>query len=45
MPTPVNDVVLELGRQIGAGTRVMDPSNLDVLKSMIADTLNDRSRQ
>ena len=30
VPTPINDAVLELGRQIGAGSRVMDPSNLDV---------------
>ena len=37
VPTPVNDVVLGLGRQIGAGTRVMDPSNLDVLKSLLAE--------
>ena len=33
--TPVNDAVLELGRQIGAGTRAMDPSNLDDLKAMV----------
>lgn len=35
VPTPVNDAVLDLGRQIGAGTRPMDPSNLDTLKSML----------
>jgi len=29
--------VLGLGRQIGAGTRVMNPSNLDVLKSLLAE--------
>jgi 2-dehydropantoate 2-reductase len=36
VPTPVNDAVLHLGREIGAGTRTMDPSNLDALKSMLA---------
>jgi 2-dehydropantoate 2-reductase len=35
VPTPINEAVLDLGRQIGAGTRRMDPSNLEVLKSMI----------
>ena len=35
VPTPINEAVLDLGRQIGAGTRNMDPSNLDVLKSML----------
>ena len=35
LPTPINDAVLDLGRQIGAGTRDMGPSNLDVLKSMV----------
>ena len=35
VPTPINDAVLELGNQIGAGTRHMDASNLDVLKSML----------
>lgn len=38
VPTPTNDAVLELGRQIGAGTRTMDPSNLDALKSILGPT-------
>jgi 2-dehydropantoate 2-reductase len=38
VPTPINDAVLQLGRQIGAGTRTMDPSNLDTLKSMLGTT-------
>jgi len=38
VPTPANDAVLELGRQIGAGTRTMDPSNLDALKAMLGTT-------
>ena len=38
VPTPINDAVLDLGRQIGAGTRSMDPSNLDILKSMLGIT-------
>jgi 2-dehydropantoate 2-reductase len=37
VPTPINDAVLELGRQISAGTRTMDPSNLDALKSMLGN--------
>jgi 2-dehydropantoate 2-reductase len=38
VPTPMNDAVLDLGRQIGAGIRKMDPANLDVLKSMLGMT-------
>ena len=38
VPTPINDAVLGLGREIAAGTRAMDPSNLDVLKAMLGIT-------
>ncbi|MGH8949457.1 MAG: ketopantoate reductase family protein [Acidimicrobiia bacterium] len=35
VPTPANDAVLELGREIGRGERVMEPANLDVLKTRL----------
>jgi 2-dehydropantoate 2-reductase len=35
VPTPVNDAVLRLGREIEAGTREMTPENLDDLKDLI----------
>jgi len=38
VPTPINAAVLDLGRQIGAGSRRMDPSNLAVLKSLLGMT-------
>ncbi len=35
IPTPFNDAVLEIDRQINVGERKMDPSNLELLKSMV----------
>ncbi|MBI3916011.1 MAG: NAD(P)-binding domain-containing protein [Betaproteobacteria bacterium] len=35
IPTPLNDAVVEIDRQINAGERKMDPSNLEVLKTMV----------
>lgn len=35
IPTPFNDAVLELDRRINAGTLRMDPSNFELLKSMV----------
>jgi len=35
IPTPFNDAVLEIDRQINTGERKMDPSNLELLKTMV----------
>ena len=35
IPTPCNDAVVEIDRQINAGERKMDPSNLELLKTMV----------
>jgi 2-dehydropantoate 2-reductase len=35
IPTPFNDAVVEIDRQINAGERKMDPSNLELLKTMV----------
>ena len=35
IPTPFNDAVVEIDRQINAGERRMDASNLELLKTMV----------
>ena len=35
IPTPFNDAVVEIDRQINSGKRKMDPSNLELLKKMV----------
>ena len=35
IPTPFNDAVVEIDRQINTGERTMDPSNLELLKTMV----------
>ena len=35
IPTPFNDAVVEIDRQINAGARKMDPLNLELLKTMV----------
>lgn len=35
VPTPANDAVLQLAREIGGGERVMEPANLDALKALL----------
>jgi ketopantoate reductase len=36
VPTPANDAVLQLGREISKGEREMEPGNLDALKALLA---------
>ena len=36
VPTPYNEAVAEIGRQINKGLLKMDPSNLDLLKAKVA---------
>ena len=36
IPTPYNDAVVEIDRQINKGEIKMDPANFELLKAMVA---------